>query len=291
MLRRLPAWSIRSTSNWPASSRRRIIIAAIIDALLAAIIAVPIIMVLLAQPITVVIIAIIGMLTMAVFIIAIIAVLLAVLIAGLIIRTVIIIAVASGITFIATAAGGLDKEAPGRQAWCFFIDDASPNTIPVQQIGELGTPSALPPDSRLSNCRPRRDCSVRGSGLSPYCPTQKTPSHRGPKLGLQTCSVGVDPPKLVLVAVCIERYTSIATLSQQFTHSSRIGQEAEVLGPVHILFRWRWLPPPRGRSGRRLIEKLNPMMRASSVAKPRRPRKLSACGSTTRSGSGTDARC
>ena len=57
---------------------------------------------------------------MAVFIIAIIAALLAVLIAGLIIRTVIIIAVAGGITFIATAAGGLDKEAPGHQAWRFF---------------------------------------------------------------------------------------------------------------------------------------------------------------------------
>ena len=68
-----------------ASSRRRTIIIAIIAALLAAIIAVPIIMALLAQPITVVIITIIGMLTMAVFIIAIIAVLLAVLIAGVII--------------------------------------------------------------------------------------------------------------------------------------------------------------------------------------------------------------
>ena len=85
MLHRLPAWSIRSTSNRAASSRRRIIIIAIIAVLLAAIIAVPIIMALLAQPITVVIITIIGVLTMAVFIIAIIVVLLAVLIAGVII--------------------------------------------------------------------------------------------------------------------------------------------------------------------------------------------------------------
>ena len=88
MLRRLPAWSIRSTSNRPASSRRRTIIAAIIDALLAAIIAGPIIMVLLALPIIMAafITVIIAMpIIMAVFIIAIIAVLLAVLIAGVII--------------------------------------------------------------------------------------------------------------------------------------------------------------------------------------------------------------
>jgi hypothetical protein len=53
---------------------------------------------------------------MAVFIIAIIAVLLAVLIAGLTIRMVI-----SGTSFVATAVGGIDKEAPGMKLWCFFL--------------------------------------------------------------------------------------------------------------------------------------------------------------------------
>jgi len=71
--------------------------------LLAVITGVPIIMALLARPITVAIITIIGVLTMAVFIIATIAALRAVLIAALIIGRTVIIAIASGITFIATA--------------------------------------------------------------------------------------------------------------------------------------------------------------------------------------------
>ena len=57
---------------------------------------------------------------MAVFIIAIIAVLLAAFIVGLIIKTVIIIAVAGGITFITTAAGCFDKEASHLQLGASF---------------------------------------------------------------------------------------------------------------------------------------------------------------------------
>ena len=88
-----------------------------------AIIAVPIIMVVLALPIimAVFITVIIAMhIIMAVFIIAIIAALLAAFIAGLIIKTVIIIAVASGVTFMATAAGRFDKEALGPQLGASF---------------------------------------------------------------------------------------------------------------------------------------------------------------------------
>jgi hypothetical protein len=95
-------------------------------------------MALLAQPITVVIITIIGVLTMAVFIIAIIAVLLAAFIVGLIIKTVIIIAVASGITFIATAAGGIDKEAPVLQAWRSFLTTLIPTRFRSNRLGNWG---------------------------------------------------------------------------------------------------------------------------------------------------------
>ena len=133
MLRRLPVWSIRSKSNSPASSRRHIIITAIIAALLAAIIAVPIIMALLiiALPIIMAVIAII-------------AVLLAAIIAGLIIiRMVIIIAVASGITFIATAAGGIDKEAPVLQAWRFFLTMPIPTRFRSNRLGPWLTYSIL----------------------------------------------------------------------------------------------------------------------------------------------------
>jgi hypothetical protein len=122
MLRRLPAWSIRSTSNRAASSRRRIIIIAIIAVLLAAIIAVPIIMALLAQPITVVIITIIGVLTMAVFIIAIIVVLLAVLIVGVITETV---GVALGWSRAHTRGQSLSTMNQSPAHWGFFLGAAT----------------------------------------------------------------------------------------------------------------------------------------------------------------------
>jgi hypothetical protein len=115
MLRRLPAWSTRSTSDLAAASRRRIIIVDII--------AVPIIMVLLAllSIMAAFITAITAMpIIMAVFIIAIIAVSLAVPIAGHIIKPVL-----SGITFVATAVGGIDEEAPGSRLWCFFLSSSA----------------------------------------------------------------------------------------------------------------------------------------------------------------------
>ena len=123
MLRRLQVRSICSKSNNPALSRRHIIVTAIIAALLAVIIAVPIIMAVLitAPPIIMVVLINALPIIMAIAIIAaLLAAIIVVLIAGgIIIKKVIISAIASGIMFIATRRCS-DKEAAGLQAWRFF---------------------------------------------------------------------------------------------------------------------------------------------------------------------------